>query len=136
MTKTGIDDPPSTAKIRIALTSCIAKLMEKMVSSRLYHILESTDKFAPCQAGFRKGRSAEEQLARVTQEIFDALESSPPRRSVLALLDFSTAYDTVWKCGLYSKLDDLGVPKCMIRWIRGFLTDRRARVRWGSTKSR
>ena len=107
-----------------------------MVATRLYHILESKNMLAPSQAGFRRGRSTEEQLARITQDVFDGLEAKNPQRSVLVLLDFSTAYDRVWKSALYKKLEDLQVPVCMIRWIRGFLTDRRARVRFSDTMSR
>jgi hypothetical protein len=55
---------------------------------------------------------------------------------VFCALDFSRAYDRVWKMGLYAKLFRMGVSKCMVRWIRGFLSDRRGRVRWNSTMSR
>ena len=80
-----VDSPKSYRPV--ALTSCLAKLMERLVSSRLIHLLEAGNKLAPCQAGFRKGRSTEEQLARITQNIFDGLEDQAPRRSVLVLLD-------------------------------------------------
>ena len=49
---------------------------------------------------------------------------------ILALLDFSKAFDTVWHDRLYEILLAIGVPRMMVRWIRGFLSDRRARVRF------
>jgi hypothetical protein len=119
----------------VSLTSCVAKVMERLVADRLSYYLESNNLLAPCQAGFRRGRSTEEQIARVCQDIFDGLESKNHERSVLCLLDFSRAYDKVWKDGLYVKMDRLGVPPCMIRWIIGFLSDRRARVTWNGTLS-
>ena len=79
----------------VALTSVIAKTVERMVHSRLTHILESGNMLSACQAGFRRGHSTEEQLARVTQDIFDGFEERPHKRSVMALLDFNRAYDKV-----------------------------------------
>ena len=110
--------------------------MERLVSLRLIHLLEAGNKLAPRQAGFRKGRSTEEQLARITQDMFDGLEEQAPRKSVLVLLDYTTACDRVWKNVLHKKLTDLGVPVCMIRWLKGFLNKWRARVNWKNTLSR
>ena len=115
------DDP--TSYRAVALTSSVAKLMERAVATQLYHVLEAGKKFAPCQAGFRKGRSIEEQLARIAQDAFDWLEDKQPKRSVLALLDFKTAYDKVWKKAVVKELDKMGIPKCMIRWIKSFLDE-------------
>jgi hypothetical protein len=120
----------------VALTSCVAKTMERLVANRLSHFVESKGLLTPCQAGFRRGRSTEEQLARICQDSFDELEKKEPGKAVLCTLDFSRAYDRVWKMGLYAKLLRMGVPACMVRWIRGFLTDRRGRVRWKSATSR
>jgi hypothetical protein len=94
----------------VALTSCVAKVMERLVADRLSYFLESKGLLSPCQAGFRRGRSTEEQLARVCQGVFDGLERKLPERSALCLLDFSRAYDRVWKDALYTKLDKLGAP--------------------------
>ena len=105
--------------------------MERLVSSRLIHLLEAGNKLAPCQAGFRKGRITEEQLARITQDIFDGLEEQAPRKSVLVLLDYPAACDRVWKNALEKKLAYLVVP--VIRWLKGFLNQWRARVNWKNT---
>ena len=48
--------------------------------------------------------------------------------SVLKLLDFSKAYDTVWREKLLLHMLNTGIPPTFIRRIRSFLTDRRARV--------
>ena len=50
------------------------------------------------------------------------------QRSVLTLLDFSKAYDTVWREKLLLHMLNTGIPPTFIRWIRSFLTDRRGRV--------
>ena len=129
--------PTETGSYRpISLLSCISKLAERLVQHRLQHWLESAGKLNPNQAGFRKGHSTLDQLARVTQTIFDCFESKKPQRAVLVLLDYARAYDKVWREALYAKMGRMGVPGCVTRWIRALLSDRRARVRWGTTTSR
>ena len=126
--------PTETGSYRpISLLSCIGKLAERLVQHRLQHWLESAGKLNRNQAGFRRGHSTLDQLVRVTQTIFDGFESAKPQRAVLVLLDYARAYDRVWRDALYGRL---GVPGCVTRWIRALLSDRRARVRWGSTTSR
>ena len=41
--------------------------------------------------------------------------------SVLTLLDFSKAYDTVWREKLMLHMLNAGIPPTFIRWIRSFL---------------
>ena len=50
------------------------------------------------------------------------------QRSVLTLLDFSKAYDTVWREKLLLHMLNIGIPLSFIRWIRSFLVDHRDRV--------
>ena len=120
----------------ISLLSCIGKLAERLVQHRLQHWLERAGKLNRNQAGFRKGHSTMDQLARVTQTIFDGFESKKPQRAVLVLLDYARAYDRVWRDALYAKMGRMGVPGCVTSWIRALLSDRRARVRWGTSASR
>ena len=50
------------------------------------------------------------------------------KHSVLTLLDFSKAYDMVWREKLLLHMLNTGIPSPFIRWIRSFLDDCRARV--------
>ena len=120
----------------ISLLSCLGKLAERLVQRRMQAWLETHDKFNKNQAGFRRGRSTEDQLMKVTQSIFDALEDAERLRSVLVLLDFKAAYDRVWLDGLTAKMARMGIPACMIKWTMSTLRDRRAKVKWNSTLSK
>ena len=113
----------------ISLTSCLGKVMERLVCNRLYHIAESQGLLTPDQAGFRVQRSTEDQILRITQTISDGFQAKPALRSVFALLDFSKAYDTVWHADLLDILYASGIPPRYLCWIRGFLTNRLGRVR-------
>ena len=57
------------------------------------------------------------------------------KRSVLTLLDFSKAYDTVWREKLLLHMLNIGIPSPFIRWIRSFLDDCRTRVQLFSVLS-
>jgi hypothetical protein len=120
----------------ISLTSCIGKLFERMLAVRIYHIAESNNLFNSQQAGFRKGRSCEDQIIRITQAIEDGFQMKPTsHRSVMVLLDFSKAYDTVWRQRLLLTMHQKGVPLPILRWLYGFLQNRQARVLYNDCTS-
>ena len=76
----------------ICLTFCVAK-----VANRFYHLAESCGWLYDAQGGFRRLRETEDQVLRLTQSISDGFQAKPTLRTILALLDFSKAYDRVWK---------------------------------------
>jgi ribonuclease HI len=126
--------PADMASYRpITLTSCVAKVVEMMVRNRLTHILESRNLLTDFQAGFRCGRSTEDQISRLISHVSDGFQKR--KRSVAAFVDFKRAFDTVYLQGLFAKLVKMGLPICLIRWIKEFLTDRRANVRFGDATS-
>ena len=129
--------PPSDlASFRpISLTSCIVKLFERMIGERLYQVAEKRGMLNYQQAGFRKGRSCEDQILRITQSIEDSFQQLPMQRSVLALLDFSKAYDTVWRERLLTSMIDKAVPLPIVKWLASFLQNRLAKVRFNNKLS-
>ena len=84
--------------------------------------------FSRFQAGFRKGRSCEDQIIRIVQAIEYWFLQCPMQRSVLTLLDFSKAYDTVWREKLLLHMLNTGIPPTFVHWVCSFLIDRRVRV--------
>jgi hypothetical protein len=55
----------------INLTSCLVKVMERMVGKRLQHLTESRGMLNPDQSGFRPQQSTENQVIRLSQAISD-----------------------------------------------------------------
>ena len=51
----------------ISVTSCLGKLAERMVNTRLYWWLETTERLSRNQAGFRAGHRTTYQLFRMSQ---------------------------------------------------------------------
>jgi hypothetical protein len=121
----------------VSLTSCLVKLLERLISSRLYTLAENRGWFAKQQAGFRKGRSCEDQVIKLIQNISNGFQKKPkPMRTVMALLDYTKAFDRTWREKLFLKLHDLGVPLQMIRWISAFLQTRTAEALVNGTLSK
>ena len=48
-----------------ALTSCVCKVMERMINNRLVWYLERNKLITPTQSGFSEGRSTTDQLLRL-----------------------------------------------------------------------
>ena len=90
-------DPKHFSSYRpICLTSCLGKVLERMVKNRLTHFLEKNNILCPEQAGFRRMRSTQDQVMKITQQVADGLNHRrPAKRTLLALIDFSRAFDTV-----------------------------------------
>ena len=112
----------------ISLTSCVIKLLERILADHLYYIAENNNMFSRFQAGFRKGRNSKDQITQIVQATKDGFQQRPMKCSVLTLLDFSKAYDTVWREKLLLHMLNTGIPPTFIHWIRSFLNDRRGRV--------
>ena len=99
----------------ISLTSCLVKLLERIIADRLYYIAETNNMFSRFQACFPKGRSCEDQITRIVQAIEDGFQQCPMQRSVLTLLNFNKAYDTVWRETLLLHMLNTGIHPTFIR---------------------
>ena len=130
-----LDSPASFRPI--SLTSCVSKLFERIILSRLLFILESNSIFSPRQAGFRPGRSTLDQILYFSQFISDGFNKPRPgSRTILSTIDFSKAFDSVWHPALFHKLISAGLLPCFARWTQSFLSDRRACAIYQNHKSR
>ena len=117
----------------ISLTSCVGKLAERMVNSRLYWWLESSGLINMNQAGFRAKSRTEDQLFRLTQRILDGFQKEEHTAAVF--IDLQQAYDRVWRKGLFLKMQNLGIKGNLYNWIKAFLTDRLIQTRMNSSLS-
>ena len=110
----------------ISLTCICCKLMERILTSSIVTYLEDTDLFSQNQHGFRKHLSCETQLIMLFQDILASVDG---RNGVdLAFIDFSKAFDKVPHKHLMNKLEAYNLDKGVLRWIRGFLSNRTQKV--------
>ena len=71
----------------------IAKILEKLIFSQVSSFLNSHNLNNTCQSAYRPGHSTETALLKVFYGLFLFLDKG--NISVLALLDFSSAFDTI-----------------------------------------
>ena len=130
-----LDSPASFQSI--SLTSCVSKLFERIILSRLLFFLESNSILSPSQAGFRPERSILDGILFLSQSISDGFNKPRPgSRTILSAIDFSKAFDFVWHPALFHKLISAGLPPCFARWTQSFLSNKRACVVYQNHKSR
>ena len=121
----------------ISLTSCVSKLFERIILSRLVFFLESNSILSPRQADFRPGQPTLDEILYLSRSISDGFNKLRPGSwTILFTTDFSKAFDSVWHLALFHKLILAGLPPCFARWTRSFLSDRRACVIYQNHKSR
>ena len=127
-------DPLLSSNYRpIALTSCLGKVMERMVNSRLTWYLEHNNLVDEAQSGFRANRSTTDNLVKLDAAI--RLSLSRRHHFIAVFFDIQKAYDTAWRRGILQNLHSFGLRGNLPGFIRGFLSNRRVRVRLADTQS-
>jgi hypothetical protein len=117
----------------ISLTSCIAKLCERLILKKLNEFLENKGLIIKQQSGFRRQRQTKDNLAYLTQKI---IESFNRRKKVLSIFfDIQAAFDRVWHAGLIRKMIEIGIPSLIVLWVSKFLDKRNFCVIVGNTTS-
>ena len=130
-----LDSPASFRPI--SLISCVSKLFERIILSRLLFFLEFNSILSPRQAGLRLGWSALDQILFLSQSISDGFNKPRPgSRTILSTTDFSNVFHSVWHPALFHKLISAGLPPCFARWTQSLLSDRRACVVYQNHKTR
>ena len=118
----------------ISLTSCMCKLMERMVNKRLMWYLERNKILMDEQAGFRQFRSTEDQIAYIAQTIEFGYQRQ--QHTATVWVDMEKVFDKVWKKGLVLQLMQAEVSHNMLKWIEKYLSQRTGRVSLQGRESR
>ena len=101
----------------------IAKILKKFVLSQVSTYLNSHNLHNTCQSAYRPVHSTETALLKVVNDLFLSLNKC--NISVLALLDFSSVFDTIDHPALAYHLDtDFGSTDTVLQWFLSYLTDR------------
>lgn len=86
----------------ISILCSLSKAFEKLLKAQMATYIENNVYFSDCQAGFRKGQGVKTALLRVHDDLSALLDRRGT--SILLLLDFSKAFDTVLHGKLCTKL--------------------------------
>lgn len=126
-----VNDPKSYRPV--SLLCILAKILDKIILSRLTDTVEELELLPEEQFGFRSGRSTTMQVARIVHHVKE--KSQRGLNTYLVSLDMKHAFDSVWHPGMVAKLHDLGIPLWLVRLIQSFLSERRFCVRVGNSRS-
>ena len=110
----------------ITMLSCVGKLMERMVKTRLDWVVEKNTLLNPVQSGFRKGRSTFDQLTVVENDIRKAYDMN--QHTIACFLDLDGAFDAVNHVAVLYKLTKMNIKGRMLGWIQNYLSDRKFKV--------
>ena len=91
----------------ITLISCLGKLFTSIINSRLTFFANEISLLSYNQAGFRKGHSTVDNLFVLHTLI--SLYQSFGKKLFTTFVEFRKAIDTVWRTGLWKKLQNSGV---------------------------
>ena len=111
--------PSLTTSYRpISLISSIIKLFERVIEQRPRSHLQQIGFINKHQSGFRKAKSTDDHLFRLSQSIMESFNRE--EHVVAAFLDVEKAFDNVWHTGLKYKIFQLDLPTKMTRWFSDF----------------
>ena len=97
-------------------------ILENLVLSQVSSYLNSHNLYNTCQSAYRPGHSTETALLKVVNDLFLSLNKGSI--SVLALLDFSSAFDTMDHSILVLRLNtDFGFTDTVLQRFSSYLTD-------------
>ena len=99
----------------ISLISCLGKAFTMLWLPRMEALLRKH--LAPEQAGYMPGSGAVEALWTLTALIDTHVSSAPESHAYACFADTATAFDTVWRDGLYFILHAYGVRGKLLRMI-------------------
>ena len=119
-----VDVPSDITHFRpISILPTISKVLEKVVAEQMCRYLDDHELWNPNLSGFRKSHSTATALLKIVNDMVEALDRGDV--TVLALLDFSKAFDTVNHALLLQKLKVLGFMDHTLTWFKSYLTGRK-----------
>ncbi len=123
-----LNNPSSCKDFRpISLLCIISKILEKIISKQVITYLTDLNLLNPVQSGYRADHSTATALLKVITDIIDGLDRNDV--AILALLDYSKAFDTVNHRLVLAKLKALGFMSEALSWFSSYLSGRCQRVK-------
>lgn len=118
----------------ISLTSCIGKLMEHVILTRLTNHMEENGLFPHTMIGFRPKLSTQDIMLQLKHQILDEGTRSLDSKVILGL-DLTKAFDTITHRAILENLQGLGIGQRTYAYVKDFLSNRTGRVAIGAARS-
>ena len=117
----------------ISITSCLSKLFTRILNSRLNGFLTDNDLLCREQIGFSEGHRCSDHIF-VLKSIIDVCKKSR-KPLYTCFVDFSKAFDKVWRTGLFYKMHKIGLSSKFVRLTESMYTEVKSRVKINSVLS-
>jgi hypothetical protein len=117
----------------ITLTSCVSKVFNRIISKSISSFVEDHQLLSEIQGGFRKNYRCEDHIFSLKS--IAATRLAENKSTHLAFLDFSKAFDTVWRDGLLSLAWKLGIRGSMWKIISNLYTNVQSHVKFGEIET-
>ena len=117
----------------ISLLCTLSKIIGKISSRQIIMYLNKFGLFDPNQSAYKANHGCTTALIKITDDILDSIDDSEV--TILTLLDFSKAFDTVNHRLLLEKLKILGFSQNAQDWVQSYLTDRFQKVQVNNDSS-
>jgi hypothetical protein len=122
-----VNSPKEYKDLRpISILPFLSKILEKVVCKQMVNYLNANNILPLKQSGFRIGRSTATALLDVVDDILEGREVG--EASILVLLDYSRAFDTVNSSLLMAKLTYYGFDAPSLKWFSSYLSGRSQKV--------
>lgn len=119
--------PLSEADFRpISILCTLSKIIESLALRQIVAYLTKYSLFDPNQSAYKANHGCVTALLKINDDILDSIDDSEV--TVLTLLDFSRAFETVNHKLLIEKLRILGFTQDALDWVLSYLTDRYQKV--------
>ena len=105
----------------ITILSCLGKLFTSILNIRLNQYLEENLILLENQAGFRKQYSTLDHI--FTLHALNEIMKSRKQKLFCCFVDFSSAFDSIWRAGLWQKLLQNGVDGKVFKVIYNMYND-------------
>ena len=113
--------------------SVFTQIFEKLVYRQLLNYIEKYEILYQFQFGFRRGRSTEQAIAEITDNLKNAIDNNLLTCGVF--LDFAKAFDTVNHNLLLKKMEMYGIRGLPLQWFTNYLTNRQQYVSLAGVES-
>lgn len=117
----------------ISILPTLSKVCEKIMELQLKEYLSYNDLIPSIQSGFRAGHSCTTALLHIVDDIIGATDQG--LCTVLILLDFSRAFDTLNYDILHAILQYIGLSEGTVKLFDSYLRNRRQKVLLENTSS-
>ncbi len=117
----------------ITILSCFGKLFTRILNNRLSKFIDAYGILHPNQAGFRKGFCTSDNIF-VMQCLMQILKQTK-RKLFTVFIDFTKAFDSVWRVGLWYKLLKNGIQGRFLSLVKNMYHNIRSKVAFNNELS-